>query len=120
MLVPRVLVVQPREALAQATGRHLRAAGFEPVVVDDGDAAVRIAVTDPPAAVLVDLTLPALDGWCVLATLGTRTGPPVVAYGPVGDASRAMLLGAVTCVHDRGAVVTAMQRLFQRVATSPT
>ena len=84
----------------------------------DGDAAVRIAVDAiRPTAVLVDLTLPALDGWCVLATLGARIGPPVVAYGPVGDASRAMLLGAVTCVHDRGAVVTAMQRLFQRVTT---
>ena len=90
MLVARVLVVQPREALAQTTARALRGAGWEPVVVSDGDAAVRLAVTDPPTLVLLDLTLPALDGWCVLATLGSRAGPPVVAYAPPGDASRAV------------------------------
>jgi DNA-binding response OmpR family regulator len=108
-------LVQPREALAQATARHLRAAGFEPVVVADGDAAVRGAVTDPPSVVVVDLTLPALDGWCVLATLGARIGPPVVAYAANGDASRAMLLGAAACVHDRGAVVSALERVLTRV-----
>ena len=72
LLVARVLVVQPREALAHTTVRTLRGAGWEPIVVADGDAAVRLAVTDPPTAILLDLTLPALDGWCVLATLGSR------------------------------------------------
>jgi DNA-binding response OmpR family regulator len=109
--VARVLVVQPREALARTLARALGGAGWEPVVVADGDAAVRISVTDPPAAVLVDLTLPALDGWCVLATLGGRPGVPVVAYAPPGDAGRAVLLGAAACVHDRGAVVAALRRV---------
>jgi hypothetical protein len=110
----RVLVVQPPKALAQATGRHLRG---RPWSWWPTGCRVRIAVTDPPTAVLVDLTLPALDGWCVPSHLGARIGPPIVAYGPVGDASRAMLLGAVTCDHHNEAVVTAMQRLFQRVTT---
>ena len=115
MLRARVAVVQPREALAQTTARHLRAAGFEPVVLPDGDSAVRLAVTDPPAVVLLDLTLPALDGWCVLAALGTRQGPPVVVYGASGDAARAVLLGAAACVHDRGTVVAALRRLLTPV-----
>ncbi len=34
-------MVQPRETLARATGRHLRAAGFEPILAFDGDAAVQ-------------------------------------------------------------------------------
>jgi len=107
-----VLVVQPRDALARTTARQLAGAGFEPILVDDGDAAVRLAVVDPPAAVLIDLTLPALDGWCVLATLGARLGPAVVAYGAPGDSARAMQLGAATCVHDRGAVAGALLRLL--------
>jgi DNA-binding response OmpR family regulator len=109
----RVAVVQSREALARTTAQHLLAAGIEPVVVTDGDAAVRLVVTDPPDLVLLDLTLPALDGWCVLATLGARPGPPVVAYAPSGDAARAMTLGASACVHDRGAVVGALRRLLE-------
>jgi hypothetical protein len=40
----------------------------------------------------------------------------VVAYGPPGEAERAMLLGAAACVHDRGAVLGALQRLLQLVA----
>jgi DNA-binding response OmpR family regulator len=116
-LVPRVAVVQPREALAHTLARHLAGAGFEPEIVVDGDAAVRLGVTESVWAVVVDLTLPALDGWCVLATLGTRIGPLVVTYGVPGDAERAMLLGATACVHDRGAVVPALQRLRARVLT---
>ena len=117
VLVARVLVVQPREALAHTTVRALRGAGWEPIVVADGDAAVRLAVTDPPTAILLDLTLPALDGWCVLATLGSRQGPPVVAYALSGDASRAVLLGAAACVHDRGAIVAALRRVLAPVPT---
>jgi DNA-binding response OmpR family regulator len=116
-LVPRVAVVQPREALAHTLARHLAGAGFEPALVADGDAAIRLAVTESVWAVVVDLTLPALDGWCVLATLGSRGGPLVVAYAEVGDAERALLLGATACVHDRGAVVAALQRLRTGVLT---
>jgi DNA-binding response OmpR family regulator len=115
LLGARVLVVQPRDALARTTARAIRSAGWEPVVVCDGDAAVRGTVTDPPDAVVLDLTLPALDGWCVLATLGTRPGPPVVAYADAGDATRAVLLGAAACVHDRGAVVAALARILAAV-----
>jgi DNA-binding response OmpR family regulator len=99
------------------TARELRGAGWEPAVALDGDAAVRVTVTDPPAAVVLDLTLPALDGWCVLATLGSRPGPAVVAYADPGDATRAVLLGAAACVHDRGAVVAALRRILAPVAT---
>ena len=76
-----------------------------------------LAVTDPPTAILVDLTLPALDGWCVLATLGSREGPPVGRLRPSGDASRAVLLGAAACVHDRGAIVAALRRVLAPVPT---
>ena len=44
VLVARVLVVQPREALARDDRATLRGAGCEPIVVADGDAAVRLAV----------------------------------------------------------------------------
>ncbi|MET1001053.1 MAG: hypothetical protein ABWZ15_04520 [Acidimicrobiia bacterium] len=108
----RVVVVQPRETLARATARHLGAAGFEPVLLDS-DAAVQAAVADPPAAVVADLTLPVLDGWCVLAALGHRTEQTVVAYGRPDDARRAASLGAATTVHDCGDVVRALGQLLR-------
>jgi DNA-binding response OmpR family regulator len=113
----RVLLVQPREALARTTARQLQGAGFEPIVVADGDAAIRLAVTDPPSVVLLDLTLPAIDGWCVLSTLGSRSGPPVVVYTAPGDSARAVLLGAAACLHDRGGIVPALRRVLTPVPT---
>jgi DNA-binding response OmpR family regulator len=111
---PRVLVVQPRETLARATGRHLQAAGFEPTVVLDADTAVRQALADPHAAVVADLTLPVLDGWCVLAALG-HTDQTVIAYGRPDDARRAAALGAAATVQDRGDVVRVLNELLREL-----
>jgi DNA-binding response OmpR family regulator len=111
-VVSRVLVVQAREALAHATGRHLAAAGFEPAFAVDGDDAVRRLVVDPPDVCVLDLTLPVLDGWYVLAALGPRTPrPQLVVYCRPGDAARALALGADACVADRSAVVNAVRRI---------
>ncbi|MGQ0824918.1 MAG: response regulator [Actinomycetota bacterium] len=120
MLSARVLVVQTREALAHATGRLLQGAGFEPVLARDGNSAVRLAAADPPAAVLLDLTLPTLDGWFVLAELGGAPDPPaLVVYSHPGDFERAERLGADACVSDHGAVVHALQRVTEATAKRP-
>jgi two-component system response regulator BaeR len=117
-VVPRVLVAQPREALAHATARQLAAAGFEAALVVDGDDAVRRVVVESPDACVLDLTLPPLDGWLVLAALGSRPDRPrLVVYARPGDASRAMALGADACVTDRGAVVAALTRIFTPTST---
>ena len=111
-MAPRVLVVQAREALAYGTCRALHAAGLETTLALDGDTAVRLAVTDPPEAVVCDLTEPVLDGWYVLAALGARpVRPRIVAYGRLGDADRAAVLGADACVHDRNRIAAAVARV---------
>lgn len=111
-MVSRVLVVQAREALAHATGRHLAAAGLEPAFASDGDDAVRRLVVDPPAVCVLDLTLPVLDGWYVLAAVGMRPKrPALVVYCRPADAARALALGADACVCDRSAVVDAVRRI---------
>lgn len=115
----RVLVVQSREALAYATCRALHDAGIEASVALDGDTAVRLAVTDPPDAVVFDLTLPVLDGWFVLSALGARSPRPrLVAYGPAADAARATRLGVDACVCERARVVAAVTRVLDRVAVA--
>ncbi len=112
----RVLVVQPREALALATCRQLHFAGIETALVFDGDSAVRHAVVEAPDAVVCDLTLPVLDGWYVLAALGAREhGPRIVVYSHPSDASRATALGADAVVHERARVVPAVGHLLAPV-----
>lgn len=112
----RVLVVQSRETMAYATCRAFHDAGLETSVALDGDTAVRLAVTDPPDAVVFDLTLAVLDGWFVLSALGARTPrPQLVAFGRPADVQRATQLGADACVYERDRLVAAVVRALDRV-----
>ncbi len=74
----------------------------EQVVVPDGDAALALLDHEPFDAVVLDLALPPLDGWYVLAALGGRPPserPRIVAAVPSrSDIPRARALGADLCV----------------------
>ena len=67
---------------------------------------------------LVDLTLPALDGWFVLAEIGGLPAPPfiVVRVGDAGDADRAIALGADAWVDDDVHIVAAAGKLVPSIA----
>jgi two-component system response regulator MprA len=57
-----VLVVEDEVALARLLGRMLGEEGFEPRLEFDGTAALDAAVEQPPDAVVLDLSLPGVDG----------------------------------------------------------
>jgi len=90
--VPRVLVLQ----------RRLDVDGVDQVVAADGDDALARFAQQPCAAVVVDLRLPPLDGWCVLAALGVlpdaRRPRLVAVIGDRAEMPRARGLGAELCV----------------------
>jgi len=101
-LVPRVLVVQPRPEAARALRESLADAGWEALVVGDGCGVAGAIETWDPHVVLVDLRLPALDGWYVLAEVGGLASPPFIAVrvADAGDVDRAIALGADAWVDD--------------------
>jgi DNA-binding response OmpR family regulator len=76
----------------------LRQEGFDSFVVDRGDEAMEAFHAYRPDVVLLDLMLPVLDGWSVLAELGLhRDAPPVVvcsARTAPRDRRRAYDMGA--------------------------
>jgi CheY-like chemotaxis protein len=47
---------------AVSLARHLERWGYQPVVAYDGPSAVAVALAQPPAAVLLGIDLPGLDG----------------------------------------------------------
>jgi DNA-binding response OmpR family regulator len=65
-------------------------------VAADGDAALALVDEQPFDAVVLDLSLPPLDGWCVLARLGARTPRlrVIAAASDAADVERARRLGA--------------------------
>jgi CheY-like chemotaxis protein len=59
----RILVVDDNEDAADMLAQLLQAWGHDVVAVYDGEAALRVASTDPPALVLLDIAMPGLDGY---------------------------------------------------------
>jgi CheY-like chemotaxis protein len=59
----RVLIVDDCRDAADALAVLLVLWGYEPAVAYDGPAALALAAAEPPAAALLDLALPRMDGW---------------------------------------------------------
>src|SRR5437763_16635179 len=89
-MVPRVLVVQTAHDLEEV----------EQVVAPDGEAALGLLQRQWFDAVVLDLALAPLDGWCVLAALGTWDSRPriIATVADRADIARARSLGADLCV----------------------
>jgi len=109
----RALVVQSRADVAAGVTAALAEHDIEAIVVPDGHDAVTEVDTWAPDVVLIDLTLPPLDGWQVLAALGALPEPPllVVRLGTASEIVRAIALGADAWVDDDVHVVAAAGRL---------
>ena len=119
-MVARAVVVQARAWLACELSETLAALGVETIRADDGPDTLRLVATYEPEVVLVDLTLPPLDGWCVLAALGNEMpcGRPeiVVKVADHRQAERALRLGAAAWAADDAQVVAAAGRLLSAIA----
>ena len=99
---PRVLIVEDDPDVLLILRLNLDAAGLETSLAADGVTALRRIERERPDVVLLDLMLPVLDGWAVMAELGNRADvPPVIvcsAKRSPRDVTRAQELGAVEFV----------------------
>ena len=75
---PTVLVVEDDAPLRTALRAGLRAQSFEVVDVGSGEEAISALARDLPDLVLLDLNLPGVDGFEVLARARERSAVPVV------------------------------------------
>jgi PAS domain S-box-containing protein len=88
-----VLVCDDDEAVAEQFAVLLRANGYRSIAVADGAAAIEVARSEQPSAVVLDLMMPGTTGAEVLATLrsspATQAIPVVVisGLGPEADTS---------------------------------
>jgi CheY-like chemotaxis protein len=65
----RVLVVEDSQVIQLLIEVCLRPAGFEVSMREDGPAGLDAALSDPPDLLILDVGLPKMDGWEVLARL---------------------------------------------------
>ena len=61
--MPKVLLVEDSEESRDGLARHLRRKGYETLLAVDGRQAVDVARAEAPDLILMDMSLPILDGW---------------------------------------------------------
>jgi DNA-binding response OmpR family regulator len=99
---PLVMIVEDEPDVLLVLQISLQATGFDTTLAGDGATALARLQLERPDLVLLDLTLPVMDGWAVLAELSTRSdAPPVIvctAKRSPRDVARAQELGAAEYV----------------------
>ena len=68
----KVLIVEDDDVIAQAMAHHLSLAGYDPVVVADGDTGLKRLRFETPDVCVVDLMLPRMDGWRLIESARGR------------------------------------------------
>jgi CheY-like chemotaxis protein len=59
----KILLVEDNEMNRDMLSRRLERKGYTVAIAVDGQQAVDMATADPPALILMDMSLPVLDGW---------------------------------------------------------
>jgi two-component system, cell cycle response regulator DivK len=95
----KILLVEDNEMNRDMLARRLVRRGFEVVVAVDGQAGVEMAQQEKPDLILMDLSLPVMDGWEATRKLkadeSTRHIPVVAltAHAMTGDREKALEAG---------------------------
>jgi two-component system response regulator RegX3 len=99
---PLIMIVEDEPDVLLVLRISLEAEGFDTTLAADGVTALHRIQIEKPDLVLLDLMLPVMDGWSVLAELSTRRDPPPVivctAKRGLRDVARAQDLGAAEYV----------------------
>jgi signal transduction histidine kinase/DNA-binding response OmpR family regulator len=98
VLGPLILVVEDDAAAAELLTRQLDGAGFRTRVARTGTEALNEARTLHPAAITLDILLPELDGWEVMAKLKgdpATSGIPILVVSVVDNPELGLALGAI-------------------------
>ncbi len=92
-----ILVIDDDESVRDLTERFLKRDGFSVITANGGKEGLRIARESHPAAITLDVMMPDLDGWTVLAAIKgdpELSDIPVVLMTVVDDRNRGYSLGA--------------------------
>lgn len=95
----KILLVEDNEMNRDMLSRRLRRNGYEVVIAIDGQQGVEMAASEAPDLILMDMSLPVIDGWeatrRVRENESTRTIPVIAltAHAMAGDREKAIEAG---------------------------
>jgi two-component system cell cycle response regulator DivK len=97
--MPKILLVEDNEMNRDMLSRRLSRNGYEILIAVDGSQGVAMAASEKPDLILMDMSLPVMDGWeatrRVKADAATNSIPVIAltAHALVQDREKAMAAG---------------------------
>ena len=61
--MPKILLVEDNEMNRDMLSRRLVRGGYDVIIAEDGERGVAMATSDKPDLILMDMSLPVIDGW---------------------------------------------------------
>lgn len=116
----RILLVEDNEMNRDMLSRRLIKKGFEVVMAEDGAKGVELAGTIRPDLILMDMSLPVMDGWTATRTLKANEETrriPVIAltsHAMSGDREKALEAGC----DDYDSKPIELARLLEKIESS--
>jgi CheY-like chemotaxis protein len=95
----KILVVEDNEMNRDMLSRRLQRRGYEVIMALDGSEGIEMATTENPDLILMDMSLPVIDGWEATRRLKSAPGTgsiPIIAltaHAMAGDREKAMEAG---------------------------
>ncbi len=97
--MPKILLVEDNEMNRDMLSRRLIRRGYEVVIATDGQQGVDLATSAAPDLILMDMSLPVIDGWeatrRIKAAEATKKIPVIAltAHAMAGDREQALAAG---------------------------
>ena len=97
--MPKILLVEDNEMNRDMLSRRLLKKGFDLVMAVDGEQSIEMACTEAPDLILMDISLPGLDGWEATRRLKARPETqaiPIIAltaHAMAGDREKCLEAG---------------------------
>jgi CheY-like chemotaxis protein len=94
--MPRLLYVEDNEMNRDMLSRRLQRRGFEVLIASDGEQGVAMAAAEKPDLILMDMSLPVMDGW--QATRRLKAAPATAGIPVIGLTAHAMATDRDRCL----------------------
>ena len=117
--MPKILLIEDNEMNRDMLSRRLVRARYEVIIAEDGARGVAMATSDRPDLILMDMSLPVIDGWeatrRIKATSELRKIPIIAltAHAMATDRDKALEAGC----DDYDTKPIELQRLLGKIET---